>query len=156
MLQRVQTLYLLGATALMAIFFLNPMAIFSNSDGIFTLSAVGVKDSEGTLVYSAIYSIIMLSLATLLPFVNLFLFKRRMLQVRLCVVQMVLTLGALIVSGVYFYLGNRFFGADTSDISISSIRIVCILPLFAIFLDYMALKAILRDELLIKSIDRIR
>ncbi len=151
MIQRVQTLYLLAAVALMTIFFFSPLATFLSAEGLYSLSAMGVNSAAGELVSDTRYLAIMVALAALLPFVTIFLFKKRMLQLRLSVVSVVLTLGALIVGGVYFYLAKRYFGEAES-----AIRIVCLLPVVAIIFDLMALKAIFKDEMLIKSLDRIR
>lgn len=122
------------------------------------MSVFGIRDVEGTLIYNMLYLLIIAILALPLPFANIFLYKNRMLQVRLCVVQIILTAGLLIVGGVYFYLMSRFFGSELevgATVSLS-LRIVCLLPAVAIFFDYLALKAIFKDELLIRSLDRIR
>lgn len=159
MIQRIQTLYLLASVALMALFFWAPLATFATGEGIFSLSVMGITSSEGETIYSTLYFMIIAGLALLLPLVNIFLFKRRMLQLRLCVVEIVLLVGTLVVGGVYYHLSNRFFGgvemADAVIVSASP-RIVCIMPLVAIYCSYKAFKAIFRDEMLIKSLDRIR
>ncbi|MFI3332982.1 MAG: DUF4293 domain-containing protein [Rikenellaceae bacterium] len=154
MIQRIQTIYLLAAISLMATFILSPLATFITTDNIYALSVMGLKDADGTMVYSMPYLIIISALTAILPLINIFLFKKRMLQIRLCVVQIVLLLGTLVIGGVYYYLSNRYFGGEGTVEA--SIRIVCALPLAAVFFDYLALKAILKDELLIKSLDRIR
>ncbi len=150
-MQRIQTLYLLAITALMAIFLSSTLATFGNSDGLFSLSVFGVKAHDGTIVFSTLYLIIMTLLAAVLPFVNIFLFKKRMLQIRLCFVEIILLFGTLLIAGLYFYLSHRSLAP-----SAPSIRIVVALPLVSIFFAYKAFKATLKDELLIKSLDRIR
>ncbi len=153
-MQRIQTLYLLAATALMGIFMISPLAVFSNETGIYTMSMSSISSVDGSVVSSLIYLMIITILATILPFVNIFLFKKRMLQLRLCVVQIVLALGVLAVGGVYYYLSNRAFGAEVGGES--ALRIVCALPLVSAIFDYLALRGIFKDELLIRSLDRIR
>ncbi len=152
MIQRIQTIYLLAATSLMATFLFATLATFSSAQGLFSLSAMGLSAADGSMISDTRYLAILVGLASLLPFVTIFLFKRRMLQLRLCVVEMTLTLGVMVVGGVYYYLANRYFGAEAT----TSIRIVCALPIIAIIFDFLALKAIFRDEMLIKSLDRIR
>ncbi len=152
MLQRIQTIYLLAVTSLMSLFLFGTLATFSNATNIYTMTAFSIKAVDGTVALSFPYLIALTGLSALLPFVNIFLFKNRMLQIRLCVVEMILALGTLIVAGVHIYLANRTFGADGDF----SIRIVCALPLFALLFNYLALKAIFKDEMLIKSLDRIR
>ncbi|MFR9523886.1 MAG: DUF4293 domain-containing protein [Rikenellaceae bacterium] len=154
MIQRIQTLYLLAAVALMVIFSLSTFALFIAPDQIYTMSAMGLEMHDGTMMYRLPHLIIVAALASLLPLVNIFFFKKRMLQVRLCVVQIVLTVGVLAIAGVYYYLGNRTLGVGAGGDS--TLRIVCALPFVAMFFDYLALKAIFKDELLVKSLDRIR
>ncbi len=79
-----------------------------------------------------------------------------MVQLRLCVVEIVLALGSLIVAGVYYHLASRFFGSLDGELINSSIRIVCILPLVAGVFTFLALRAVFADEMLIKSLNRIR
>ncbi len=152
MIQRVQTIYLLAATSLMFTFLFGTIASFASVDQIYTMSIFNIKAVDGSTILSMPYLVIITALSALLPLVNVFLFKKRMVQIRLCVVEIIFILGALIIAGVYYYLANRTFGVDAE----SSIRIVCALPLVAILFDYLALKAIFRDELLIKSLNRIR
>ncbi len=152
MIQRVQTIYLLAATSLMFTFLFGTLATFSSADQIYTMSVFNIKTVDGATILGMPYLVVITALTTLLPLVNIFLFKKRMLQIRLCVVEIILALGTLIIAGVYYYLANRIFGVDAD----SSLRIISALPLVAIFFDYLALKAIFKDELLIKSLDRIR
>lgn len=156
MIQRIQTLYLLASTAFMAIFFLSPLATFFSGDGVYDLTVYGLISYDDSVAYTLPYLVIIAALAMVLPFVNIFFYKKRMLQLRLCVVQIILALGTLITTGVYYYLGNRFFGENVGGVTDSTIRIVCSLPIFAIILNYLAFRGIFRDEMLIKSIDRIR
>ncbi|MFI3285430.1 MAG: DUF4293 domain-containing protein [Rikenellaceae bacterium] len=153
MIQRIQTIYLLIATLIMASLFFVPLATFTTSGDIYDLSVMGIRSADGSMVYATQYLIIIAAITTLLPLINIFLFKKRMLQIRLCVVQIVLALGTLAVAGVYYYLSNRFFSEELTNYSI---RIACANPLIAILFDYLALKGIFKDEMLIKSLDRIR
>ncbi len=153
-MQRIQTVYLLAAAALLGIFMINPLATFSSNMGVYTMSVFNIATADGTSVSSLPHLLVITLLAALLPSINIFFYKKRMLQIRLCVVQMVLSLGALAIAGVYYHLSNRTFGAGVGGDA--SIRIVCALPIISIVFDYLALKAIFKDEVLIKSIDRIR
>ncbi len=154
MIQRIQTIYLLAATSLMMTFLFSPLATFASSEEIYTMSTFNIKGVDGATILSLPYLMIISVLAAILPLVNIFLFKKRMLQIRLCVVQIILAVGALLIAGVHYYLTGRTFGAEVE--LVSSIRIVCALPIVALLFDFLALKAIFKDELLIKSLDRIR
>ncbi len=155
-MQRIQTLYLLTATILMVIFACSTLSTFTTPEGIFDLTVWGINSIEGVKIYDTLYLIIITSLSTLLPLANIFLFKKRMLQIRLCIVEIILLVGTLLIGGLYHYLANRFFGSVTTEGVSSTIRIVGILPLVAIYFSYLAFGSTLKDELLIKSLNRIR
>ena len=73
-----------------------------------------------------------------------------MIQIRLCVVNIVLLVG---LEGLMFYYVRAAQSAVGEAISYS---IVFIFPLAAAILIYLALRAIGRDEALVRSLDRLR
>lgn len=154
MIQRIQTLYLLVVTALMAVVLFAPLAWFGGEAGEFELHAFALEATGGETVQSTVYMGIVLALACVLPFVTIFLFRRRLLQIRLCVVEMVLLLGSLAMEGVYYFLSWRVF----SDMAFHTqgLKPVIALPLVCMLLTYLALRAIFRDEMLVRAADRIR
>ena len=149
MIQRIQTLYLLIIAALMAVTLFSGLAWFAGDAGEFGLYAFGLKTAEGELVQSTVYMGVLLALACALP-----LFRRRLLQIRLCVVEMVLLLGSLVMEGVYYFLSWRVF----SDLTFHTqgFKPAIVLPLVCLLFAYLAARAIFRDELLVRAADRIR
>ena len=147
MIQRIQTLYLLIIAALMAVTLFSGLAWFAGD-------AFGLKTAEGELVQSTVYMGVLLALACALPLVTIFLFRRRLLQIRLCVVEMVLLLGSLVMEGVYYFLSWRVF----SDLTFHTqgFKPAIVLPLVCLLFAYLAARAIFRDELLVRAADRIR
>lgn len=95
-----------------------------------------------------------LALACALPLVTIFLFRRRLLQIRLCVVEIVLLLGCVAMEGVYYFLSWRVF----SDLAFHTqgFKPAIALPLDRLLFAYLAARAIFRDELLVRAADRIR
>ncbi len=154
MIQRIQTIYLLIASALVAASLFMPLAFFATVAEFFNLYAIGLKDANGEITRSTIYMFIPLVASFILPIINIFLYKNRMLQLRLCVVGIVLLIGANAIMGVYYFLSYRLF----SDIEIHTqgFKPALMFPLIATFFLYLAAKAIFSDELKIRSIDRIR
>ena len=154
MIQRIQTLYLLIIAALMAGTLFSGLAWFAGDAGEFGLYAFGLKTAEGELVQSTVYMGVLLALACALPLVTVFLFRRRLLQIRLCVVEMVLLLGSLVMEGVYYFLSWRVF----SDLTFHTqgCKPAIVLPLVCLLFAYLAARAIFRDELLVRAADRIR
>lgn len=154
MIQRIQTLYLLVISALMAVTLFARLAWFAGDAGEFGLYAFGLKTSEGVVAQSSLYMGVLLALACALPLITIFLFRRRLLQLRLCVVEMVLLLGSVILEGVYYFLSWRVF----SDLTFHTqgFRPAIALPLVCLLFAYLAARAIFRDELLVRAADRIR
>ena len=101
MIQRIQTLHLLIVTALMAVTLFAPLAWFAGDAGEFRLYAFSLQTSAGEAV--------VLALACVLPFITIFLFKRRLLQIRLCVVEIVLLIGSAVMEAAYYFLSWRVF-----------------------------------------------
>ena len=146
MIQRIQTLYLLIIAALMAVTLFSGLAWFAGDAGEFGLYAFGLKTAGGEVVQSTVYMGVLL--------VTIFLFRRRLLQIHLCVVEMVLLLGSLAMEGVYYFLSWRVF----SDLSFHTqgFKPAIVLPLVCLLFAYLAARAIFRDELLVRAADRIR
>ena len=143
MIQRIQTLYLLVVAALVAVTLFVPLAWFGVGGERYDLYAFALRSADGTAVLRApVYTGIALAAACALPLVTIFLFRRRMLQVRLCVVEMVLL-------AAYF-----FFGHGVADFQ--GLKPVAALPLVGVLFAWLAARAIFRDELLVRSLDRIR
>lgn len=154
MIQRVQTLYLLIITLLMAIVLFAPLAWFASDAGEFTLYAFALKTAGGEAVQPTIYMGVVLALACALPLVTIFLFKRRLVQIRLCVVQMVLLVGALVMEGAYYFLSWRVFSEQAFHIQ--GFKPAVALPLVCLLFAYLALRGVFRDEMLVRAADRIR
>ena len=148
MIQRIQTLHLLIVTALMAVTLFAPLAWFAGDAGEFRLYAFSLQTSAGEAVQSTVY------LACVLPFITIFLFKRRLLQIRLCVVEIVLLIGSAVMEAAYYFLSWRVF----SELSFHTqgFRPAIALPLVCLLFAYLAARAVFRDELMVRAADRIR
>ena len=98
MWQRIQTLWLLIVGVLMALFAFQDVAIFTLPEGVYCLLSNWniYSGADGTPQHS-VWAIGALSiLASLSAFGLIFLFKRRMLQMRLTVLLLCVILGELI------------------------------------------------------------
>ena len=152
MIQRIQSLYLLAVAALMAAAVFTPLAYFAAGVEEYKLYAFTLQGAQES--YSRIYMGVIVALAAIIPFVNIFLFKNRLLQIRLCAVELMLLVGSAIFMAIYYFLSNRMF--SQLEFSAHGFHIAIIFPLIALVLDYLAMRAIFRDEMLVKSLDRIR
>ena len=153
MIQRIQTLYLLAIAALMGITLFAPIAKFTVGDTDFILSAFSL--AGGGESQSTIWMGIILAIAAVLPFVTIFLFKKRQLQIRLCAAEFVLLLGAIAYIAIYYWLtvANAF---DGLDIGHRQLGWGAPMPLVSMLFCYLAIRAIFKDEMLVRSLDRIR
>ena len=154
MIQRIQTLYLLLVVVLTGLALWLPLVDFTVGADTCTLTAFGLKDAAGITLLPTVYLGVVLAAACLVPLVTIFLFRRRLLQIRLCVVEMVLLLGSLVMEGVYYFLSWRVF----SDLTFHTqgFKPAIVLPLVCLLFAYLAARAIFRDELLVRAADRIR
>lgn len=154
MIQRIQTLYLLIATILMSVTLFAPVASFTVESGdIYTLSSFSLSSANAS--QSTIWMGIMMVIATVLPFVTIFLFKRRMLQVRLCAVEIVLLLGCIAFEAIYFWLS----GANALEDLVVEHRHfgwAAIMPVVSLVFVALAARATFNDEITVRSFDRIR
>ena len=141
-------------TALMAVTLFAPLAWFAGDAGEFRLYAFSLQTSAGEAVQSTVYMGVVLALACVLPFITIFLFKRRLLQIRLCVVEIVLLIGSAVMEAAYYFLSWRVF----SELSFHTqgFRPAIALPLVCLLFAYLAARAVFRDELMVRAADRIR
>ncbi len=140
MIQRQQTLWLLLATIAVILSFMFPFA-------------VGEKIVENTtmnkrveLVAGEDFFILILSIASIgISAVTIFLFKDRKLQIKLCLLGLLVSIGILVL---YVLAMNKLLAVTPA--------LWAILPLIVVLSYFMALRNIRKDEKLIKSLDKLR
>ena len=98
MLQRIQTLFLLLAAAAMLVASVTPLAFFIYEGDKVTLEAMGVY-LDGTLNDSTWGQFALGMVSSVLSLITVFLYKQRMLQIRLSV------FNVLLMIGFYLYFG---------------------------------------------------
>lgn len=152
MLQRSQTLFLLGVFILTVLMFTGPIADFTGENGVQTLKHSGVFNSQGEKLELSTWPLtVSFALVTALSFFNIFSYKNRVRQMRLCIFLILVSFGMV---GMMFYYtwvtGTKFDAAQT----LYQWRII--MPPIAIVLLYLAFRGIRRDELMVKAYERIR
>ncbi len=154
MIQRIQSLYLLLASVAVGLVFFFPLAkLVVNEEFIFTFMYRGLYQVNADGVDLAVASMPLAALFTIILLINLitiFLYKKRGLQMRLCIINILLMLGSI---GVVFYYISAAFSEYEPVVSYG---ISFIMPLIAAILTYMAYRGVRKDELLVISMDRIR
>lgn len=154
MIQRIQTVYLLIAEMLIGILFFVPFGeIAAKEGGIYRFDIKGVY-LEGIqkpeIIYSSLPLVILWAVSLVLILATIFLFKNRILQMRLSTINIFIQLG---FGGLIFY----YIYSSTKLLSgVYSLTIYLVFPVISAILIYLAVRAIAKDELLVRSIDRIR
>lgn len=147
MIQRIQTVYLLVASILLGLIYFLPLADITTAESIFRFDIRGIhKGSE--LIMKGWPLMLYLSLVIFIHVIIIFLFKKRLVQVRLLILSIILLLGLFSAFFWFGYLGVK--GASTG------FKLTIAIPVVDIILDYLAIKAIAKDEALVRSADRIR
>lgn len=152
MLQRPQTLYLLGVFILSLFLITGPIALFTLEGGEYILKHSGISLLEGSKLEVATWPLsAIFILVTTLAFLNIFFYKNRIRQMRICIFLILLHAGT--VGMIFYYIfvtRNHLEGAQV----LHQWRIV--IPPIAIILLYLAFRRIRRDELMVKAYNRIR
>ena len=131
MLQRIQTLFLLSAAILLTCMFFNSFA--------------GTGDTA--LRYTdRIEMQVLLIVATVIGYLNIFMYRKRMRQLRLCIFNGLVLLGLQGIIAYHVFTMNE--GAVFS--------LTAAFPIIAAILTFMALRYIARDEALVKMTERLR
>ena len=158
MIQRIQTLYLFLAAVVMSLTLFLPLGTIAPKDyPEMTLKAYTIENwpaaELGTdLQIYLICLCCLLALPTLMSLVIIFLYKNRLLQIRLCVSEIVLLVGALAFIGIYCYRLCEIIPMD----AVFTIGFTSLMPVFAIVFVVFAIRGIAKDEALVRSLDRIR
>ena len=153
MIQRIQSLYLLVATALMACTLFSPIASVVTADGE-TLTLTAFSWFGGGIGYAWVFALLF-GVATLVPFITIFLFNNRKRQVGLCAAEGVLQLGSILVIALFYWMISPDIFPAGALIS-KSFGWAPIMPIVALIPTFLAGRAIFRDEVLVRSLDRIR
>ena len=131
-----------------------PLATVRWDNNFYSFDASGLntlpKPSE--LVFHTWALMALSALIALIAMITIFLYKKRMLQIRLCIFNTILLVG--------FYGLFAFFLWKISGVSVAfqfgNIRIALAFPLISIILNYLAIRNIGADEILVRSLNRLR
>ncbi len=151
MLQRVQSIYLLIAVILLVFSLCLPIGEFIGENG----SLVGIFKPNGIfqpgdICHNTWGLFTLLALAAAITLCTIFLFRNRILQIRITIFNTILLIGYYIVLVIFVQkLKNEFVAFFQLDFALC-------LPAIAIILNYLAIRAIHHDELLVKASDRLR
>lgn len=153
MIQRIQSLYLLAAIALLVLTLFLPWVSFFGQEGmVFQLKAFKLEQLpiQGLYTFSFWALGALLSLAALIDLIAVFLFKNRPLQSRFCVFNIILLIGFYLVFLIFILYARKSLDATMG------LNFGLSLPLISMILHFMALRSINKDEALVQSYHRLR
>ena len=152
MIQRIQTLYLLAAFALCLGCLCTPIAHFMVSESMEKVDMYNLwLVSEGQHLFSFCPVMMgILVITAVVVFMDIWFFRHRALQMRLASFSMILLVAWYIAYGIISYLLSTEMPATWRP------HWTAALPAVAFILLYLAFRGILKDEMLVRSLDRLR
>jgi hypothetical protein len=152
MIQRIQTIYLVIVLILTSLMFLLPYGEILIGNDIYSFNFMHVScpgkinagyNQEITFIG------ITLALADIISLATIFSYKKRPLQIKLCIGGILLQ--ASILTIIYIYVFRL-----SAVLTTISYELTVFFPFLSVIFLFLAIKAIKKDEKLIRSIDRIR
>lgn len=168
MIQRKQTLYLIIVLLLMASTFILPSSkgiITSHSEDYYNIYSIMPFEVEASAttdntisdsLFSTVYLGVIICFTIAWTLLTIFMFKKRWLQIRLTIFLIIWLIG---VEALMVAYGYKLTGVLDSYSDIKNnipISWGAIMPIISIIFSYLAFRGILRDELLIKSLNSNR
>ena len=150
MIQRIQTLYLLAVVALGIALIWLPVVEFVTPEEASELQIWEMPAIGGVPLQGLWGLLVATLLIPALALVDIFLFKKRILQARLNIFTAMLCLGYYGVLAIYIWQAKLALGVDWHIMPWASFPLVCFV------LTIMATRRILKDEALVRAADRIR
>lgn len=150
MLQRIQSVYLLLASICMVVSLLTHLAVFTIGGEIVRFEAMGFYMNE-EIIFSTWGLFIIGNISAILSVIIVFLYKKRMLQIRLASMNLFMMLGYYGLTAFYIFKRNPEISSTFENVGVGLIA-----PFVAIVLTYLAIRKIGADEALIRSLNRIR
>jgi hypothetical protein len=153
MIQRIQTIFLFLTVVAQGVFLRAPLSrFFMENDMAINFFASGFKNAKNGDVVLATYAILLLACAILvLSIITIFLYKKRILQIRFCIYNILLNVGmiGMLIMQISAFLKNN-------EVSAHSYTPVLVIPIATIILLYLAFRGIRKDEVLVKAYERLR
>jgi hypothetical protein len=139
MIQRIQTLYLFIVIVLQSVLLSTSIAKYADGAG----QEIIVKTMNIHLLAA------LSSFTALIPAISMFLYKKRILQMRFNIFNSILLVA---LQGFVVYYLVQYMNRGTGFV----FTIQSVFPVISLILSILAVRGILKDELLIKSLNRIR
>ena len=155
MIQRIQTVYLLIVAGLFIALMFLPLAILQSGNTLYSFDASGLNTiaEPSELVFPTWSLMALAAIIALVSLVVIFLYKKRILQIRICSFNTIVILGFCALFG--FYLWQFGKSPDLQEMKIN-MRIWAAFPIISVVLNYLAIRSIGADEAVVRSLERLR
>lgn len=154
MIQRIQTVYLLIIVALMIATLFLPLTVLQVGESLCSFDASGISTmltDQPELLYPTWGLFALTAIIALISLITIFLYRKRILQIRLCIFNAILMLGFYGLYAFYVWTVSK----DLGDVDITG-KIALTFPFISLILNYLAIRNIGTDEALVRSLDRLR
>lgn len=160
MLQRIQTVYMLASVVAILMMHFFWLASISTPEAVYEINSLGLQcqtpgmESAGQMMWELL---ILLLVMVALPLVTIFLYNHRKLQLRMLIYTAILD---LCYYGLFFWDADRMSGAiamnngGVADLTFNYIMLA--MPAVSVFALVMAMRGVVYDIALLKSLDRLR
>ena len=149
MIQRIQTVYLLVVAILMVVMMSVPVGSFYTDKNICEMTNLSYLLPDGAVNYTPWALFAILVVVAVMALVTIFLYRKRMLQIRMTI------FSTILLVGYYATLITFIFMLKDDSMTFSASWTLC-LPFVAIILNWLAIRAIGKDEMLVKAYERLR
>jgi hypothetical protein len=154
MIQRIQSVYLFLASLVLFSMFFHPLVEMLDPDSNFyRLDLFGIHEGVGETankIESALPLRFLVFVTAALSLLTIFFYKKRIMQIRLSVFNLMLLIGFYALFFFYFFHTRNRLDA------VADIKVTVIFPLVAFILVFLATRGIRKDEMIVRSYDRIR
>ncbi len=151
MIQRIQTLFLLAVAVLSGLLLTGNLVQLSTPGGtLFNLGFKGISENGGEVIQRLWPLAAILAVVPLLAVTAIFLYRKRSLQMRVTMVVLLLSMGTVILGAFYVLTFDRKI-----DVAIVW-TVKAVFPLLSAILAWLAYSAIHRDDIKVRSYDRLR
>ena len=155
MIQRIQTIYLLLVAGLFIALLFLPFAVIQSGDVLYRFQVSGLHSTtmQTELIYPAWSLMAIAAIIVLLSFIIIFTYKKRVLQIRMCIYNALLMIGFCALAGFYIWQFSKAPELTGMKINFS---FWASFPIVALVLNYLAIRNIGADETMVRSLERLR
>lgn len=126
------------------------ISLTAGNGTVFSMRFMGMGEQGGEIIQRLWPMTVILAVVPLLALIALFLFRNRQLQMRLTMMVLLLSLGTIILGAFYILMFDRKI-----DVTIIW-KIRVLFPVVSAIIAWLAYRAILKDEIRVRSYDRLR